>query len=112
MALLHIQHSISQVKVSLWKRLNLVEGTWNELPRSKRMVNSIVISGFIFVYLLTKGTAILLNALTLSINSFTTLGFGEIPITGIGRYLAILEGFIGWVFLTLFSVTLISQVLA
>jgi hypothetical protein len=52
-----------------------------------------------------------LNALTLSINTFTTLGFGEIPIKGIPRYLAIIEGFIGWFMLTIFSVSLISQLL-
>jgi hypothetical protein len=53
----------------------------------------------------------MLNALMLSINTFTTLGFGEIPIKGLPRYLAIVQGFIGWFMLTLFSVSLISQLL-
>ena len=52
-----------------------------------------------------------LNAIMLSVNSFTTLGFGEIPTRGIGRYAAIIEGFIGWFLLTLFSVSLITQLL-
>ena len=52
-----------------------------------------------------------LNALMLSINTFTTLGFGEIPIKGLPRYLAIIQGFIGWFMLTIFSVSLISQLL-
>jgi hypothetical protein len=52
-----------------------------------------------------------LNALTLSINTFTTLGFGEIPTSGIPRYLCILQGFIGWFMLSIFSVALISQLL-
>jgi hypothetical protein len=52
-----------------------------------------------------------LNALMLSVNAFTTLGFGEIPIKGVPRYLAIIEGFIGWFMLTIFSVALISQLL-
>ena len=47
----------------------------------------------------------------LSVNAFTTLGFGEIPIKGVPRYLAIIEGFIGWFMLTIFSVALISQLL-
>jgi len=53
----------------------------------------------------------MLNALMLSINTFTTLGFGEIPIKGLPRYLAIIQGFIGWFMLTIFSVSLITQLL-
>jgi len=36
---------------------------------------------------------------------------GEIPIKGLPRYLAIIQGFIGWFMLTIFSVSLISQLL-
>lgn len=54
-------------------------------------------------------TIILLNAFTLSLNSFVTLGFGEIPTKGFARYMTIGEGFLGWFLLTLFSVALISQ---
>jgi hypothetical protein len=50
-----------------------------------------------------------LNALTLSINSFVTLGFGEIPTKGVARYLTIFEGVLGWFLLALFSVALINQ---
>lgn len=61
-----------------------------------------LISGFLISYL---------NALTLSINAFTTLGFGNIPTVGIARYICILQGFLGWFLLSLFSVALINQVL-
>lgn len=54
----------------------------------------------------------LVNALTLSINSFVTLGFGSIPTRGFARYLCIIEGFIGWFLLSIFTVALINQVLA
>ncbi len=53
----------------------------------------------------------LLNALTLSLNSFVTLGFGNIPTHGLARYVTILEGFIGWFLLSIFTVALINQVL-
>ena len=36
---------------------------------------------------------------------------GEIHIKGLPRYLAIIQGFIGWFMLTIFSVSLISQLL-
>ncbi len=54
----------------------------------------------------------LVNALTLSINSFVTLGFGRIPTKGFARYLCIIEGFVGWFLLSIFTVSLINQVLA
>lgn len=51
------------------------------------------------------------NAFTLSVNSFVTLGFGSIPTKGLARYVCILQGFLGWFLLGLFSVALINQVL-
>jgi hypothetical protein len=54
----------------------------------------------------------LVNAFTLSLNAFTTLGFGNIPTHGIARYLCILEGFLGWFLLSIFTVTLLNQVLS
>ncbi len=52
-----------------------------------------------------------INAITLSLNAFVTLGFGTIPTTGIARYVCVLQGFLGWFLLSLFSVALINQVL-
>jgi len=109
---INTQTKLIEIKLSFWNYLNVVKNSWHELSSFKRMVYSFLIGVLILGYLLIKVLSILFNALTLSINSFTTLGFGEIPIKGIGRYLAIVEGFIGWIFLTLFSVTLISQILS
>jgi len=53
----------------------------------------------------------LINAFTLSLNSFTTLGFGNIPTHGLARYFCVLEGFIGWFLLSIFTVALFNQVL-
>ncbi|MEO9966959.1 MAG: hypothetical protein ABJF11_14270 [Reichenbachiella sp.] len=67
------------------------------------------------ISVLSFGTSlfiIVINAITLSINSFVTLGFGSIPTNGFARYLCIIEGFIGWFLLSIFSVALINQVLA
>lgn len=52
-----------------------------------------------------------LNALTLSLNSFVTLGFGEIPTTGAARYVTIVQGFLGWFLLSIFTVAVINQAL-
>ena len=53
----------------------------------------------------------LLNAVALSLNAFITLGFGNIPTTGIARYMCVLQGALGWFLLSLFTVALINQVL-
>lgn len=53
----------------------------------------------------------LVNALALSANAFVTLGYGEIQAEGIARYLAVLQGLIGWFLLAIFSAALIGQVM-
>jgi hypothetical protein len=53
----------------------------------------------------------LLNAVALSLNAFITLGFGNIPTTGIARYVCVLQGALGWFLLSLFTVALLNQVL-
>ncbi|GAB5408574.1 MAG: hypothetical protein BalsKO_09390 [Balneolaceae bacterium] len=101
----------TQLTASLLSKTDIMKGTWEELPHANRMLKGfLLISAFLLVLvwdLMIKA----LNALMLSINTFTTLGFGEIPIKGLPRYLAIIQGFIGWFMLTIFSVSLISQLL-
>lgn len=55
--------------------------------------------------------ASLINAMTLSLNAFVTLGFGSIPTLGLARYICIIEGFIGWFLLSIFTASLINQIL-
>jgi hypothetical protein len=53
-----------------------------------------------------------LNSMVLSINAFSTLGFGQIPVRGFTKYVAIIEGFIGWFMLSVFIVSLLSQMMS
>src|SRR5258706_8291805 len=53
----------------------------------------------------------LINAVTLSLNAFITLRFGNIPTHSIARYFCVLEGFLGWFLLSIFTVAMINQVL-
>lgn len=96
---------------SFLKKAEFLDGKWLELKGSKKVFTSITVSIILVVYLISSLLMKVLNAIMLSVNSFTTLGFGEIPTRGIGRYAAIIEGFIGWFLLTLFSVSLITQLL-
>jgi hypothetical protein len=64
-----------------------------------------------FFILLLGFIVSLINAVTLSLNAFITLGFGNIPTHGIARYFCVLEGFLGWFLLSIFTVAMINQVL-
>jgi len=101
----------TKLSASFLKRIDIMKGTWQELQPSKRIWKSMLLIGAFLVAIAYDIIIKMLNALMLSINTFTTLGFGEIPIKGLPRYLAIIQGFIGWFMLTIFSVSLISQLL-
>ncbi len=101
----------TKLSASILKRIDIMKGTWSELPQKKRFWKSILLVGAFTIAIVYDIFIKMLNALMLSINTFTTLGFGEIPIKGLPRYLAIIQGFIGWFMLTIFSVSLISQLL-
>jgi hypothetical protein len=101
----------TKLSASFLKRIDIMKGTWSELPKSKRVWKSVLLVGAFLIAVVYDIFIKMLNALMLSINTFTTLGFGEIPIKGLPRYLAIIQGFIGWFMLTIFSVSLISQLL-
>jgi hypothetical protein len=111
LVLLKWAKSGSTISAFLLKRIDVMKGKWADLTKGKRVWKSILLI-FIFTLAIIYDLFIkLLNALMLSINTFTTLGFGEIPIRGLPRYLAIVQGFIGWFLLTIFSVSLISQLM-
>ncbi|WP_347174590.1 hypothetical protein [Polaribacter uvawellassae] len=90
---------------------DILKGRWVDLPKRRKITTSFIIGSWMLTLIVVDLLIKFLNALTLSINTFTTLGFGEIPIKGIPRYLAVVQGFIGWFMLTIFSVSLISQLL-
>jgi|GEM_PF-6551689 len=103
-----IRHKSSQ---GIYKKLEILKGKWIDLDARKKLIVSSITLISVFFYGLYLFSIRSINSLMLSINTFTTLGFGEIPVKGIGRYIAILEGFLGWFLLSIFSVSLISQII-
>jgi small-conductance mechanosensitive channel len=95
----------------LLDKTDILKGKWVDLPKRKKLLASFFMGLWIFMLLLFDLFIKVLNALTLSLNTFTTLGFGDIPTKGLPRYLSIVQGFIGWFMLSIFSVSLISQLL-
>lgn len=96
---------------TLYRSIEFLKGRWIDLPFLKKIflgLFTFLSITFYCVYLfLVRG----FNSITLSINTFTTLGFGDIPVVGLSRYIAIIEGFLGWFLLSIFSVSLIGQIL-
>ncbi|MCS6820510.1 MAG: potassium channel family protein [Microscillaceae bacterium] len=100
-----------QFNLWLLDKIAPTPGEWATLPKRKKWYIGSLVMGY-FVYFLVIGLLTrLLNAIALSINAFMTLGYGEIVAKGIARYLAVAEGFIGWFLLSIFSASLISQLL-
>lgn len=86
-------------------------GPWRTQQPVKRVVANIGFSLILLTHVLTQLAIHLLDAFTNSLNAFTQLGFGEIPFQGMAKYMAVLEGFVGWFLLSIFSVALISQII-
>ena len=103
----------SYVAASEWlvRRFDIVPGRWNELSQGRKLWTSVVVGAYMLGFLVWGLVMRLVNAFALSINAFVTLGYGEIQARGVARYLAVLEGAVGWFLLSIFSVTLISQLL-
>ena len=105
--------SLLRYKVISWlyRRTEILSGKWEDLTANRKLVVGSAVGVSLAVYLVYLVLVRSLNSLFLSINTFSTLGFGDIPVKGISRYMAILEGFLGWFLLSIFSVSLISQIL-
>jgi hypothetical protein len=105
--------ALAKYKFNTWlyRRLEILQGRWTDLSGGRKFLVGTSLTVMTIIYLsylvLLRG----MNSIMLSVNTFSTLGFGDIPVTGIGRYLAIIEGFLGWFLLSIFSVSLISQIL-
>lgn len=95
----------------IYRRTEVLQGRWINLKPARKVFVGLTVGFSIIIYLIYLGSVRVLNSITLSINAFSTLGFGAIPVKGVSRYITILEGFLGWFLLSIFSVSLISQML-
>ncbi len=95
----------------IYRRTEILQGRWVNLKPARKVFVSLFVSFSLIIYIIYLILVRVLNSTTLSINAFSTLGFGAIPVKGVSRYITILEGFLGWFLLSIFSVSLISQML-
>lgn len=95
----------------IYRRTELLQGRWTDLESTRKVFVGTTVFFSVIIYLVFLAFIRALNATILSINAFSTLGFGSIPVKGASRYITILEGFLGWFLLSIFSVSLISQMI-
>lgn len=95
----------------LLKRLEILNGNWIELNLKRRILIGTVMFTFFLFYSVYLVAIKFINGFVLSLNMFITIGFGKMPEKGAPMYLAVIEGFVGWIMLSFFSITIISQVL-
>lgn len=101
----------NMLKTYLYSKLEIIDGNWESLKPRRKFFANMITTSIIILFILYAFISKAFNSLFLSINTFSTLGFGKIPVKGISKYLAILQGFIGWFLLSIFSVSLINQIL-
>lgn len=104
-------------------RYNIIPGLVKIVGFSKKPWNSHnnfdkAVSGFLIIFISLVFTlyAVIVRIFVstmLSLNSFVVVGFGSLPEEdrSIAMYLTIIEAIIGWFLLTIFTITLLSQVL-
>ena len=93
-----------------YKKAEFMAGKkWSNLSSKDRYgVGALTVLLSIF-YILSLLFVRALNSITLSINVFSTLGFGNIPVKGFTKYIAIIQGFLGWFLLSIFLVSVLNQ---
>ncbi len=83
----------------------------NENSGIKRFFGKIIILGLVAWLVIFHILLRAMDCLALSLNIFTTLGFGNIDFKGVPMYLTVIEGFAGWFLLSFFSLSLVSQLI-
>jgi hypothetical protein len=100
-----------RISIFVYKKIEILGGTWDSLTISRKVSVGLIVSFLLFLYFLFVILIKSINAFILSLNMFIIIGFGLIPEKGLAMYLGVIEGIIGWFLLTIFTITLLSQVL-
>lgn len=98
-------------KKYIFRLIDQLKTPWDDTSKEERFYQyTVLILAFILgsCYLIGRQ---LVNSMALSVNTFSTLGFGRIPVHGFLTYVTILEGFAGWFLLSVLSVTIVNQLI-
>lgn len=100
-----------EVVPNLLRLFNFQGKSWESLQPSEKVYSTFLIILIMISFGIYVVVVKFINAFILSLNSFVVIGFGMLPEKGLAMYLSIIEGIIGWFLLTIFTITLLSQVL-
>lgn len=105
--------SMMYFNIHLWllEKVDFARLSWNRMSKNQRIKASLIMTVYMFGFIFWGVVVRVMNGLALSMNAFITLGYGEITAKGIARYLAVVEGCMGWFLLSIFSVSLIAQMM-
>ncbi|MBU1370236.1 MAG: hypothetical protein KJ578_11605 [Bacteroidetes bacterium] len=95
----------------VYSKIELMHGKWNQLGSSRKAVVGTVTALSLFIYFAMVLLIKFLNSFMLSLNMFLAMGFGKTPENRAPMYLTVIEGLIGWLMITIFTITLLSQLL-
>jgi len=96
-----------------YKKAEFMAGRkWIDLQNKEKYLIGTLTLFLTIIYIIYLISIRTLNSVVLSINAFSTLGFGQIPVRGFTKYVAIIEGFIGWFLLSIFLVSVLSQMMS
>lgn len=99
------------ISMKLYDKIEMMHGQWKALSRKRKTLigtlTAIMLLLFFTMVLFIK----FVNSFILSINMFLAMGFGKTPEGRSPMYLTVIEGLIGWLMITIFTITLLSQLL-
>ncbi len=95
----------------IYTKIELMHGQWNQLNNSRKALVGTVTALSLFVYFAFVFLIKFINSFMLSLNMFLAMGFGKTPENRAPMYLTVIEGLIGWLMITIFTITLLSQLL-
>jgi len=108
-------HFLGKIRFEMMPKLirlfNFQPKSWKSLNAGEKLYSGIIATLILISYAIYVLIVKFINAFILSLNSFVVIGFGMLPDRGLAMYLSIIEGIIGWFLLTIFTITLLSQVL-
>lgn len=105
--------SMLYYRISFWfLEINAVSSEiWYKLPPKQKVYTGSIITLRLSAFIAGGFLMRCINSLTLSLICFVSLGYGEMSPKGNAKYLSALQGVIGWFLLSIFSVSLIGQIL-
>lgn len=95
----------------LYEKIELMHGQWKQLSSNRKTIIGFITAFVLLIYFILVLFIKFINSFMLSLNMFLAMGFGKAPENSAPMYLTIIEGLIGWLMITIFSITLLSQLL-